>query len=255
LIYQYFGLTAQDIALVEDTCSLFDKGATPPTLESARNNLRIRLHRDPQLRDRPVEIDREAVIDDEETGAEGRLDLRFLFSTGSRKPWPYFAIEAKRLHVSFDSGWKSLVPEYVTGHQGIMCFITGRYSKGLRAGAMLGYVFDGGVEMAAKSISRALKKHRSLLKLDPPHRLARSAMFGCEFWTAEENRHGGSLSPWPDGGVRVMWGRTGGASARSRIRENAGVKGCGLGAGGVCGPRGDQRACRDSRFSRKIRAH
>lgn len=38
LIYQYFGLTEQDIALVEDTCDLFDKGATPPTLESARKN-------------------------------------------------------------------------------------------------------------------------------------------------------------------------------------------------------------------------
>jgi hypothetical protein len=38
LIYQYFGLTEQDIALVEDTCDLFGRGATPPTLESARKN-------------------------------------------------------------------------------------------------------------------------------------------------------------------------------------------------------------------------
>lgn len=38
LIYQYFGLTQQDIALIEDTCNLFDKGATPSTLESARKN-------------------------------------------------------------------------------------------------------------------------------------------------------------------------------------------------------------------------
>ena len=37
LIYRYFGLGVQDIALVEDTCDIFDKGDTPPTLESARN--------------------------------------------------------------------------------------------------------------------------------------------------------------------------------------------------------------------------
>lgn len=37
LIYRYFGLGDQDIALVEDTCEIFDKGDTPPTLESARN--------------------------------------------------------------------------------------------------------------------------------------------------------------------------------------------------------------------------
>lgn len=36
LIYRYFGLGDQDIALVEDTCDIFDKGDTPPTLESAR---------------------------------------------------------------------------------------------------------------------------------------------------------------------------------------------------------------------------
>ncbi|MBC8128243.1 MAG: N-6 DNA methylase [Gloeobacteraceae cyanobacterium ES-bin-144] len=37
LIYEYYGLTAQDIALVEDTCEIFDKGDTPPSLDSARS--------------------------------------------------------------------------------------------------------------------------------------------------------------------------------------------------------------------------
>jgi hypothetical protein len=36
LIYQYFGLTDQDIALVEDTWDIFDKSDTPPSLEAAR---------------------------------------------------------------------------------------------------------------------------------------------------------------------------------------------------------------------------
>ena len=61
----------------------------------------------------------------------------FLFSTGSRKPWPYFVIESKRLHVSFASGWQSLVPEYVAGNQGMMCFINERYARDLESGGML----------------------------------------------------------------------------------------------------------------------
>lgn len=36
LFYRYFNLTSQDIALVEDTCEIFDKGDTPTSLESAR---------------------------------------------------------------------------------------------------------------------------------------------------------------------------------------------------------------------------
>jgi hypothetical protein len=35
LIYRYFGLTVQDIVLVEDTCNISDKGDTPSSLESA----------------------------------------------------------------------------------------------------------------------------------------------------------------------------------------------------------------------------
>jgi len=37
LLYEYFGLTDQDIALVEDTCEIFDQGDTPPSLEKARD--------------------------------------------------------------------------------------------------------------------------------------------------------------------------------------------------------------------------
>ncbi len=36
LIYRYFNLTDQDIALVEDTCEIFDKGDTPGSLEAAK---------------------------------------------------------------------------------------------------------------------------------------------------------------------------------------------------------------------------
>jgi Eco57I restriction-modification methylase len=37
LIYEYFGLNEQEIALVEDTCEIFDKSDTPGSLEAAKN--------------------------------------------------------------------------------------------------------------------------------------------------------------------------------------------------------------------------
>ena len=118
-----------------------------------------RLRRDAELNNRPTHLDPEAweVDEKDEAGKIGRLDLRFLL-LAPIKPTPVFAIEAKRLHVTFPkAGWKSLVSEYVTSdtskpveeEQGMMCFVSGRYSRGLRAGATLGYVFDGEVEAAA----------------------------------------------------------------------------------------------------------
>ena len=135
-----------------------------------------KLRRDTELNKRPTHLDPEAweLDEEDEDGKIGRLDLRFLFSTGSLKPWPCFAIEAKRLHVTFPrAGWASLVSEYVTSNtskpvaeeQGMMCFISGRYSRGLRSGAMLGYVFDGNVDAARASIARAIAQHAKKLKL------------------------------------------------------------------------------------------
>jgi hypothetical protein len=94
----------------------------------------------------------------------GRTDLEFKYSTGVRKPWPYFAIEAKRLHVTFKSGWQSLISEYVTGDEGMMCFIEGRYAKGLASGGMLGYVFDGEVETARSSIGVSIEANHKQLR-------------------------------------------------------------------------------------------
>lgn len=52
------------------------KKAKPRELETSLNSrLRVFLQRDAQLRDRPVEVDREKILDDLETGEEGRLDI------------------------------------------------------------------------------------------------------------------------------------------------------------------------------------
>jgi hypothetical protein len=111
---------------------------------------------------------------------KGRTDLHFEFSTGVRKPWPYFAVESKRLHVTFPSGWKSLVSEYVTSDQGVMCFVSGRYATDLDSGAMLGYVFDERVDDARSAISVSMRENQALLKTLPPHCLVQSTIVaGC----------------------------------------------------------------------------
>ncbi|MBC8127715.1 MAG: hypothetical protein H8M99_11305 [Gloeobacteraceae cyanobacterium ES-bin-144] len=59
----------------------------------------------------------------------------------------------------------------------MMCFIDGRYSKDLRAGGMLGYVFDGDVTKAASLISYQLLTSREKLRLNLPHVLVPSRDF------------------------------------------------------------------------------
>ena len=143
------------------------------------NRLRKLLIRDADLRQRPVELDRETPLYDDESDEEnpiGRPDFLFRYSTGARKPWPYFAIEAKRLHVTFPSGWNSCVSEYVIGDQGMMCFVEQRYGRGLDCGGMLGYVYDGDLEKARISVSALIESNRKQLKTVPPYKLMLSSV-------------------------------------------------------------------------------
>jgi hypothetical protein len=141
--------------------------------------LRKRLIQDSELRKRPIHLDPETYVYDDDVDDEnaiGRLDFRFLYSTEKQHPWPYFAIEAKRLHVTFPSGWKSCVSDYVTDDQGMMCFIEQRYGRGLDSGGMLGYVYDGDIEKARSSVTASIKANRNRLKTVPPFNLMTSAI-------------------------------------------------------------------------------
>ncbi|MFC1793181.1 hypothetical protein ACFL3Q_06300 [Planctomycetota bacterium] len=143
------------------------------------NRLRKLLIQDTELRKRPIHLDPEAYVyedDADEENAIGRLDFRFLYSTQTRHPWPYFAIEAKRLHVTFPSGWDSCAHKYVTNHQGMMCFIEQRYGKGLVSGGMLGYVFDGNVEAARTSVAALIEASRKKLNTVHPFKLVVSSV-------------------------------------------------------------------------------
>jgi hypothetical protein len=131
------------------------------------DRLRNLLDRDSGLRACPVELFREVPLYDRKRARQkqlGRSDLMFIYSTGIRKPWPYFAIESKRLHVTFPSGWKSLVSEYVTGSQGMRCFIEERYARGLENAGMLAYVFDGDTERARSSVAASVESNQGRLK-------------------------------------------------------------------------------------------
>ena len=134
------------------------------------DRLRNLLDRDSGLRARPVELLREVPLYDRKRARQrqlGRPDFMFQYSTGTSKPWPYFAIESKRLNVTFSSGRKSLVSEYVTGHQGMMCFIEERYARDLESGAMLAYVFDGNIDTARSSVAASIGSNHRQLKCSP----------------------------------------------------------------------------------------
>lgn len=104
-------------------------------------------------------------------GHTGRIDINFVCPPGDES---YFAIEAKRLHVAFPSGWKSLVNEYVIGAQGMMCFISGKYSAAQKAAAMLGYVFDDDIAGARNAIEKKIIEHALELKLAEPYQVVTS---------------------------------------------------------------------------------
>lgn len=157
------------------------------------DRLRARLIRDAKLRERPIMVDREvAVYDDNQEEPTGRLDFRFLWTREAMHPQPYFVIEAKRLHVKFASRMDPCVSKYVTdrqGRQGMMCFIDQRYARGLASGGMLGYVFDGDVDRARVSVAVAIKKHGDKLKCVPPFALVASAIVPGDSRVSETTHH------------------------------------------------------------------
>lgn len=148
------------------------------TSETEREDvLSVRLYKllikDKLFRSAPyIPVPEHQIFDDSgKEGHSGRIDINFICPPGVET---YFAIEAKRLHVTFPSGWQSLISEYVTGDQGMMCFVSGKYSGAQQAAAMLGYVFDGDIGKARRGIDNSVCKNAGLLKLSPPHQLQSS---------------------------------------------------------------------------------
>jgi len=160
------------------------------TDQEREDSITIRLHkrliRIPVFRDGPLDIVLQSAIpslDPETDTIAGVIDLRVLCGKGHEV---YFAIEAKRLRFRSPNGRTILgSPEYVK--DGMMRFVTGQYAPHMRAGAMLGYVFDGNVECARSNIDKSIRKKATQLKLADPKCLVPSSILSKT--PIDETRH------------------------------------------------------------------
>ena len=138
------------------------------------------------MRDRYEEEERDwfLTIEDpnwNEAGKEiSRTDIRVM-PPGQKRSRVAFVLECKRLNTP-----ASNASEY-TGAGGMMCFITGKYSPGMPCAGMLGFIMDGNVARAHKSVVASVKTNRRDLKM-PPKATYRSCA-----WLGSHGLHGKTL--------------------------------------------------------------
>ncbi len=149
--------------------------------------LHARLIRIREFRDGPFDIRLQPEIPCLDIDADkpaGRIDLLVSCGLGHEV---YFAIEAKRLRVCSSDGRVSFhgSREYVV--DGMMRFVNGQYAPHMKAGAMLGYVFDGKIEKARSNIDKSVRKEAIDLKLTHPGQLIRSPILAEMH--VDETRH------------------------------------------------------------------
>ena len=98
-----------------------------------------------------------------QTEEDGRVDILFAY-IGTPREDIYFAFECKRLRIPYPSGLDTNNSDYV-GDQGMMCFVTGKYSQSVAHAGMIGYVMDGKANLAIISLGKLIKRKRAALKL------------------------------------------------------------------------------------------
>ena len=114
----------------------------------------------------------------------GRMDIAF-YPMRNREDI-YFCVEAKRLNVVKNGTVRSYASEYV--RLGMMRFVTGRYSRVARNGAMIGYVADGRVSNAIANIAQNVRNQHVDLGMEPPGELLSSTILPDNDH-ARETRH------------------------------------------------------------------
>lgn len=134
----------------------------------------LRISRNPLYLNSNLFIDEQCRVydlEDADDPLRGIPDLVFR-TPGLRKPFPYLAIDAKRLRFKQPNGqFQTGNSEYVSEYQGMRCFTEDRYARGLDTGAMLGYVYDGNIAKSKEGISHLIGKHAKLLKCLEPTEL------------------------------------------------------------------------------------
>lgn len=124
--------------------------------------------------DLPFRIDIQMVeLDPTPSEIQGRLDIAF--SPMVPREDIYFCLECKRLNVPDGKGrTRSFATEYVT--RGMTRFVKGQYSKRVRHGGMLGYVFDGNFASAFAAITKVIRARPADLGMNPPGEMKASTV-------------------------------------------------------------------------------
>ena len=122
----------------------------------------------------PVTVDWElTIVDPDAAEVLGRVDI--IWRAGHREE-VYLAFECKRLRVPESSGSRvrSYASKYVD--DGMTRFVREAYAAGLVHGGMIGYVMDGKVPLAIKTVDNSIKKKHVLLRQRKPLGLNKSAI-------------------------------------------------------------------------------
>ena len=94
---------------------------------------------------------------------KGILDMALFLDQDHEK---YIAYECKRLNIVSEQGKRvaSLAGAYV--EEGVVRYVTAKYSEKLPYGCMLGYVMDGDTDFAFQQIKTAVRDRKSLTNLE-----------------------------------------------------------------------------------------
>lgn len=148
-------------------------------------NIRIEKNRRDYL---PFHVWPEVNTLDTQAEDKGRTDILFAY-LGTPKEEVHFVFECKRLRIPYPppSRLATNNSEYVN-KQGMMCFVTGKYSGSVTNGGMIGYVMDGQIKEAIASVGKLIKNKRLSLKLAKDTELEHSSVMGNS-QNVRETRH------------------------------------------------------------------
>jgi len=154
------GLVPDVIQLILDTWNSFKK----PNNGEREPDITARFGKDLSSRNR--KLDKIPVLIETEVDAAGNTPGRIDFKvTHGYRPEVYFGIEAKKLRYLSGSRRVSNASEYV-GKEGMMRFITGKYSPNQEHAGMLGYVMDGKCNKAHVALNKQINNDRIKLKIN-----------------------------------------------------------------------------------------
>jgi hypothetical protein len=152
------------LRLILDAWALARKRVSPTLREvKITQSLATELGRDPRLRKGLFEVRRELPLDDPLADREtGRIDLEF--TSKATQPGVYLGCECKRLRVPNKSKVHSGADAYVKAGMSRF-FDEHKYGAGQRHGGMIGYVMDGQLLRAVRSVTKQIDAERVALRL------------------------------------------------------------------------------------------